>query len=373
MLVYLYVNNYKSLVNFELDLRDDNQNNIKVLIGKNGCGKTSVFEVVAGLRNLITGTDHRSCGDIFSARTVTRWQNNMIQTFELGIVEKGTSYRYHLEIEHSDKSDKIKKEYVKKDDNYIFEAEYGQAKLYNDRLEQGTEILTDWQYSGVSVVHARPDNTILTEFKIAIGNLIVCTPYPQRIIEDSYEEHSVPNNDLSDIASYYRFLMQNDPETAINGLWSDLKKIDPFFSGIYMSGLDDMKTLTFEFVQKEKHSYSFGELSRGEQMIFELYLLLNTVVKKGNTLLIDEPDNFVSLREIQPWCQELEDAVEDNGGQCFMISHHPEIIDYFGGTSGIWMDRVQGMNSRVIDTPSMPDPALKYSEAISRGVIGDET
>jgi ABC-type glutathione transport system ATPase component len=44
---------------------------------------------------------------------------------------------------------------------------------------------------------------------------------------------------------------------------------------------------------------------------------------------IDEPDNYVALKEIQPWLQEIEALTEETQAQVLIISHHPEIINYF--------------------------------------------
>lgn len=44
MLDYLYVNNYRSLVNFRIDF-----SNVSVIMGSNGSGKTSVITVLAVL------------------------------------------------------------------------------------------------------------------------------------------------------------------------------------------------------------------------------------------------------------------------------------------------------------------------------------
>ena len=68
MIKRLYVDNYRSLVNFELPLQE-----LTLLMGPNGVGKTSVLDVMFALRQLLAGvakvTDAES-----SASTLTRWQ-----------------------------------------------------------------------------------------------------------------------------------------------------------------------------------------------------------------------------------------------------------------------------------------------------------
>jgi len=73
-----------------------------------------------------------------------------------------------------------------------------------------------------------------------------------------------------------------------------------------------------------KLNLSFGALSDGQKMLIGLYTLLffSTLQKQGFSLFIDEPDNFVALREIQPWLSRLVDECGDSIEQAVLISHH---------------------------------------------------
>lgn len=61
MITRLYVDNYRSLVNFELKLGATN-----LLLGANGSGKTSVFATLAGLQRVVHDGDE--VGDVDSLR-----------------------------------------------------------------------------------------------------------------------------------------------------------------------------------------------------------------------------------------------------------------------------------------------------------------
>jgi len=54
----------------------------------------------------------------------------------------------------------------------------------------------------------------------------------------------------------------------------------------------------------------------------------------SGTVIFDEPDNFLSLREIQPWLMTFADTIEESGGRVLIISHHPEIINQWAPKSG---------------------------------------
>jgi ATPase subunit of ABC transporter with duplicated ATPase domains len=61
-------------------------------------------------------------------------------------------------------------------------------------------------------------------------------------------------------------------------------------------------------------------------------LILNFLMNRGDTVFLDEPDNFISLREIQPWLLAAEEAVEDHSGQLILISHHPETLNQWASS-----------------------------------------
>ena len=55
----------------------------------------------------------------------------------------------------------------------------------------------------------------------------------------------------------------------------------------------------------------------------------------------------MALREIQPWLMKLSDVIEASGGQLFLISHHPEVIDYLAAGSAFKFERPGGDVARV--------------------------
>lgn len=89
-------------------------------------------------------------------------------------------------------------------------------------------------------------------------------------------------------------------------------------------------------------------------------------------MLLDEPDNYISSREIQPWCMAAEEILNEQG-QCVLISHHPEVIDYLAETKGLWMTRNKSGESRITDPPRIEDNGelLTYSQMIARGLLDE--
>ncbi len=54
-----------------------------------------------------------------------------------------------------------------------------------------------------------------------------------------------------------------------------------------------------------EQEYLFHELSDGQRVLFGLYAVLHYAMHEETTVSFDEPDNFVSLREIDPWLQSV--------------------------------------------------------------------
>ena len=86
--------------------------------------------------------------------------------------------------------------------------------------------------------------------------------------------------------------------------------------------------------------YRFDQLSDGQRALIVLYFLL-FADDTERTLFLDEPDNYITLPELQPWLAELEDGCGDNLPQTILISHHPEAIDFLSDKA-VWLGARSG-------------------------------
>jgi len=70
----------------------------------------------------------------------------------------------------------------------------------------------------------------------------------------------------------------------------------------------------FDFSEDGKNSFwlPLDGLSDGQRQLVALHAVQHAMLKKDFSVCLDEPDNYVSLREIQPWLSAARDAVEDN-------------------------------------------------------------
>jgi predicted ATPase len=113
--------------------------------------------------------------------------------------------------------------------------------------------------------------------------------------------------------------------------------------------------------------YEFEQLSDGQRVLIVLYSLLGGLNDPHAIMILDEPENYLALPEIQPWLMSLADHCDAASNQAILISHHPELIDYLGSEQGIWIEREAEKPARVQQLSSHPPETLKLSESIARG------
>jgi hypothetical protein len=110
--------------------------------------------------------------------------------------------------------------------------------------------------------------------------------------------------------------------------------------------------------------YAFEELSDGQRALIGLYTLLYALAGTGATLCLDEPDNFVALREIQPFLLALRDQEQL---QSLLISHHPEVLNLYAIGSGLSFERVVAGPVRVGPFQAPPGVQVPVAELIAGG------
>ena len=364
MLTRLYIDNFRCLVNFEL--RPARK---QLILGRNGSGKTSFLDALLFLRQF--AVEGRSFEHFLILSQRTRWLDRPEQTFEIEAELSGGSYAYRLVIEPfgDPPRPRVQSETVHFDGKPIFEFKTGEVHLYNDRFEHKVTYDFDPNRSALATIMQRRDNQTLSRFKQWLGTLYCFRINPFGMAARADGENLFPNVDLSNFASWYRHLIQADPRQNADMLDSLRESLDGFsFLQLEPAG-ENVRLLAAEFAQEDGRisKFSFNELSDGQRCLICLYTILHFVLAKGSTVILDEPDNFLSLREIQPWLMAVADSVEDGHGQIIVISHHPEFINQWAPKSGVQFARDGLGPVRVEQFRGDPDSCLSASELVARG------
>lgn len=365
MLKRLYVNNYRCLVNFEM-----NFNKLTLLIGPNGGGKSTLFDLLYNIRHLLI--DNAKVGEVFPPEDLTAWMNTAEQSFELDVQGTEGLFSYKLVISHNPeiKRQRIEFEHLLIEGKPLFEFKQGEVKLYHDDHKPGPEYTFDWSVSALATIVPRKDNKKLTWFKEWVEKLFVVSLQPKAMTSETEAESDWLNRDGTNFASWYRFISQ-EYQDKIFKLTEQLRNTVPGFHAFKLEQAGKHRILKVGFKDKDETAspiyFDFEQLSDGQRIMIVLYSLLLGLQDMGHTVFLDEPENYVSLPEIQPWLMELNDACGNGFPQAVLISHHPELIDYLGPEYGIWIERDPLGPARVKRPPAQVDNVLKLSEQIARG------
>ncbi|MEW6212762.1 MAG: AAA family ATPase [Acidobacteriota bacterium] len=372
MITRVYIDNFRCFTNFEV--RPDRVN---LLIGDNGAGKSTFIEVLYRVVGLVVLG--KAVEEAFPLNTLTRWDSRTTQQIEIDLSGSGGTYHYSLILSHdlARETVTLQRETVKynslNDSRRLFLYDNGQVHLLNNEGKLGTQFPFRGTRSFLSQLEARPENTLLTWFLDSLSKVWLIKLDPTSIDSESKIESESLHRDGSNFASWYRHLSQERPE-GLPKLFERLRKTVTGFRSLktVSTGRGGQKRELVAVVghgdSEKTHEVYFNELSDGERATIILYCLLMDAEGEPKTLLLDEPENFVGLQLIQPWLVELGDAIRDEG-QLFLISHHPEVIDYLAADESLLFERSGGGPARVRANPFDRDKGLKASELVARGLL----
>ncbi len=373
MLKRIYVDNYKCLINFELRLQE-----ITLLVGRNGVGKTAVLDAVYALRRLLEGRSRVTDREVFPPSTLTRWQEREVQIYEVDIELGEEQFAYRLEVEHNRRvrQARIRREVLGTNGGPLFEFELGNVQLYRDDHSRGPTFTSDWKESALARVAVDKHNTRLCSFLEFMRNVLVCGLNPASFAAEAAGEDQILARDGSNFVDWYRHLLQERQDLAYK-YTQVMREVLDGLRGFQLEkiGIDTRALVSVFGDRDEAQAYTFNELSDGQRVLTVLYALTSLATDPGQTLFLDEPVNFVGLSEIQPWLFSLNDACGTSIPQAVLASHHPEILDYLGADRVILLSRdgtgptrVEPLSDKVKHLTG--NEFLRLSQVIARGWEG---
>jgi hypothetical protein len=282
-------------------------------------------------------------------------------------------YRLALEHDHGRHQLRVAAESLHLGDMALFTFVLGQMQLYKDSGEKGPEFKGNWAKSGLGAVVPSDANKKLTSFKQWLNGLVVARPNPERLGARAEREDAFLLQDCSNFASWYRTMWQERPDDVIRARDALTKVLDSF-KGVSIK-VDEERTgwlrATFSSPSGADFQMPLDELSDGQRVLIALYVILYTQIDNGRTVAFDEPDNYVSLDEIQPFLMEALDRVQSgSGAQIFIVSHHPEFINQLAPDDGYVMFREKGGPTRIqrfSASEAIPPAEIVARDGLPRG------
>ncbi len=371
MITKLYANNFRCLVAFEARL-----DSFGVLCGPNGAGKSSVFDAIKLIRDLCTGKIILGGPgeDDIKQLEFTKWMNSTTQEFELSVNIDGRYFEYKLHIEqtHDTEKPRIVLENLTIDARHLFTRNLDGVTFARPDGTQGSFPL-DWRQSALANIQpsgALRDVEILQNM---LADITILRPNPHAMNVESKSEIRSPNLEMGNIISWYRYLSQDQKWSHL--LRESLQEVWPDFNWFKLvdAGMTTkLLQLCFDDANNAaKGSYFFHQLSDGEKILIGLYMV-RAALETGavKIVLVDEPDNYVGLPELQPWVLAVRELLDEQH-QAILISHHPEILGYAGEEFGNYLWRDNHTSPTRMGPLSIPE-GLSAGEAIARGWINGE-
>jgi hypothetical protein len=364
MITRLYANNFRCLVAF-----DTKFDSFGVLCGANGAGKSSVFDAVRLLRNLGTGDGLLGgTGDQDVPKLeFTKWLDSKIQEFELSLGVDGHAFDYVLHLEQTADFEKPRVIHEKAvcDRQPLFERDLDGVRFQKSD-GNWTGFPLDWRQAALAAIQPRGSIANLALLQKEIAKLLVLRPNPRAMESESKAEAKHPDLSMTNLTSWYRSLAQEQEWTdalrdALRGVWPDFRSFKLEDAGM------NTKVLQLRF--ENPVSLFFNQLSDGERALIGLYMMRSALETGAvRSVLIDEPDNFVGLPELQPWVLSMRELLDDQH-QLVLISHHPEILSNSGESNGHYLWRDNHTSPTRIGPLKVPE-GMSAGEAIARGWAG---
>ena len=362
-------NNYLSLVDFEWVPRPET-----LVLGINGSGKTSALRVIHRLAGFASGELNPK--QVMPFERITAWSTEPYAALGLDLQSEDDLFRYEVEFtvdpEHGNTF--VTSESLLHNGKPVFARVLNSVALVDSDGNYGQAFPLSRQHSVVSAVEPRSENDPIRMFLQALDRVLVVRPIASTWKEESRESDEFLDPQMGNVVSWYRLQAQNPEfQHALNvflrELWAGFSHLELRVVGQDAQILD----IVFEASQVvgEEIRISFGGLSDGERTLIGLYMLsAYQQTHPGTTLIVDEPDNFVGLPELQPWLLRLLDE-RPEGGQVILVSHNDRIIDTMGYESAALFTRADHLSPTRVRGIEPDRTGLALSERLSRGWIGE--
>ncbi|WP_437900372.1 AAA family ATPase [Sorangium sp. So ce124] len=365
MITRIYIDNFRTLVNFEWK-----PGKLALLLGENGSGKSSVIDALWGIRALVA--EQGELRRWFPGVSRARWEKRFDLSIELDVQIEQQAYTYKLTIEHSPhepNKSRVKHETLQLGDRLLMDFAMGELQLFDDDGARGPRVNGDWARSGLGAIAAGKDNKHLTAFKRWLrDDLWFLRPDPRAMSSRTDEEADELTPDLSNFASWLPRWIAQDFSGAMHATQA-LQQVLDGFQALQVSRTAPKLEATFLLEDSSPYVVDFSELSEGQRQLCSLYFLRHAVLQPGRLVIFDEPDNYVALREVQPWLSEvLELSLSASGPQVWFISHHPELLNQLAPSHGTRFFRGRGP-TRV--APFAGAEGLTAAETVARGWDGE--
>jgi predicted ATPase len=354
----LFVDNIRCLSNFELRPAQ-----VSVLVGSNGVGKSTVFDVLSSVQGFLSPAGP-AAHEVVPGLSRTRWDTRQTQRVELDVEDADGEMHYSLQITHepSGRNAIVEQEKLTADGQVLYLAKKGAVELADtDGGSATTTFPVDPRRSFLPILEGERAHPRIAAFKNWVSRMWLFRLKPEFGLFSQREQPI--SVDGSNFVSWYRVLTQEAPR-AVQQVQEDMRELIPGLQAMPVRPSGDMKQLVFECELAGKSFFLLSsELSDGQRVLLMLYTILRATAGRTSLLVFDEPANFIAQGEIQPWLAALREAVtEESRGSLMVMSHHPEVVDYLAADQILQLTRDTNGPTRVRPVGVDRSAGLRASE-----------
>jgi predicted ATPase len=302
----LSVSNYKVFDQLKLDFTDLKGNTLNeiILAGLNGCGKTTILEL---LKDILSGNVLNDIAENFEISieydfSEIEWYGHFLELVD----KKHDLFDYKCEIS-------IIKNYLKLD-YYHKENRKKNTAIFKNLMTFYTEIQKEFKYRNTIIYRYSHDKIKIKRDK-AFNNLVQ---------EVSFNTHKNDMKNLITKPIMDQIFKNRDipPKQIID---DEIYNINKIFDGIKLnSRFIDIESDELIFLSLNNQRIKFNELSSGEKSLYFMGFFLKKIPINNSILIIDEPED--SLHPM--WQQQIVSFYSKIGeqNQIILATHSPHII-----------------------------------------------
>ena len=331
MLKKINVKNYRRFEDVTIDLDD-----VVLIVGKNGTGKSSFVELLYKLREFILSDGKSTLVEsLVSLLDLPRWKKseygNEETTFSIIWECDENTFQWDLTTQYNmrDLKCRVILEQLRHGSSilYSYEIELNNAKVYSDNNKE-FEYPVDWSHSNLRLASRVNSNIrlFLEEMKKILPFYIVSEG-----MQDGVEDLDFRGNNFS---KWFSGILKQDIE-AVSSLLRSYKDFLP--NCVRTSILDKTEELIIYERGGLKGDFHlrFSELSAGQKKLC-IYYALFKLAPKGAVLVFDEFENHLSPVELIPLYQLIQEEKEVKDLQVIIVSHHHKTLNWYNDVALIF-------------------------------------
>lgn len=323
MIKRLYIHNFRCFENFEF-LPDGRSP--AAVIGKNGVGKSSLADVLRIFRRI--GAGENAVPSLLRKEDVPGGAAGRIVRFELSAEIGGRVYDYRTAFERPGDSAgfRVSGESLSVGGADVFTRDAAQVELAGAGGAPA-RFPVDRQLLALPIIQDAAADSPVALLREWMGRMLILKPWPDRMRSDAEEGRGVLEGPCENFAGWLSSLLADYPE-AYGRILGSLRAAQPDFAGFFFERLGaDARRLWVRYgACGKERKMPFGALSDGEKCFF-LSAAVRSAALVSESLFCfwDEPDNFLSLREvgffIPALCRDF-----SGRGQLLFTTHSGEAI-----------------------------------------------